>query len=139
MMAFSQAEQAFMWRYQAIGFTHRIATEAGPRVVCGMRYHAGPDRVEFNVTIIGQAIARFIHQRRPEPAFPQGTASTVGAVDGADRIPVQISYHHRHALRVPWCKEKMYMIGHQYIGMEFAIVLATGCSQQIQIESIVIL
>lgn len=55
----------------------------------------------------------------------------------SDIISAQIPYHHGDTVGCGGCHEQVYMISHQYIGMQCAVMCQAGSMQQVQVKSVV--
>ncbi len=115
----------------------RVAGMAGPPVLPGGRHDARANGIELDVSIAGKGVVFAVHQGRLEPPFPQCARVPVACVEIAD-IPTSDGLHHaRDATGFARRHQQMYMIGHQCVGMQYAVVPKCGLAHCLPVANII--
>ena len=109
-----------------IDLAERIVTVARPSISGWVVDDPRSDRIQFDVAIAGESVARVSDQRGFETAFPKCPRPAISGVEASHVTPADRLHHARRCAGLGRRREQMHMIGHQDVGVQRATVLA-GC------------
>ncbi len=124
---------------QRVRFPLRILCVTGPGMFPGMFNHPGPHRVQLDVSVTAKEVALLAHQAGTESPLPQGAGTSVGAVNGLDISLAQLFHHLRRPLAILRCQQKVDVVGHQHIGVEFDCMLAACLTEMVEVKLTIVL
>jgi hypothetical protein len=102
-----------------------------------MRDHAGPNRIELDVSMAAEQVRLGIHDAGLEAAIPEGPAPAQLAIDVLDVALTHLLHEPRSAIRCGRSHEQMNVVRHQYVCMNGAFVLGAKLIQEAQVKPIV--
>lgn len=132
-----QGQPAGMWLQQVGIAAMGGGVMAGPWIVGRVGHHPGAHRVELDVTHAGQQVIVIADQAGLVTAFPQGAGAKVTVIDVAHIAPPQALHQNTCCPAALRGKQQVHVVGHQYPGMQPALVLQAQLTQVLQVAMVV--
>jgi hypothetical protein len=122
-----------------VALPESVAAVAGPAVVGGVADHVGAHGVEFDIAHAGEKVGFGLDQAGFVSAFPQAAAAAVAFVDVLDVAPADGLHEPGGAFRFVRCDKEVDVVGHEDVGMDGAVPIASRFLQPVEVTVIVLL
>jgi phosphopantetheinyl transferase len=110
----------------------------GPPVIPWIVHHAGPHRIQFNITHARQQVTLAVDQTRFETPFEERSGALVGLIDVTDIPPADRLHQTGNPARSLAHCQQMNMIRHLHECVKLAVVLHQGFTQIFEIDRVII-
>src|SRR5438067_1746598 len=103
-----------------------VVQMARPAIGGWVRYQACSNGIQFDVSMASEQVVLAIDKAGPESTFPQSARPAVDGIDDTYVAAANVLHHGADRAGGGRSDQKMYMVGHEDIGMDLA---ATTCSR----------
>lgn len=126
-----------MWGNQSVGRAIGIVRVAGIGIVAGIANNLSANGVKLDVALAGQEVGVRLHETRPVTSLPKCACPAVTTIQRLHIGWPERLHRKWQGLLVRGCDQQMHMVGHEYISVYRAIVLACRIVQRVEIFAIV--
>ena len=126
-----------MIAYQLICLTRCVRPIARPHVSARFLDHSRANEIQFDITVARQQIPLRIDQTALVTTFPKCAATPVDVVYVLHVATSKVAHHARQAFVSFGRDQQVYVVRHQYIGVNIATISSRAFHETVQIEQIV--